>query len=198
MLLYVGAGTDIRPVTRYAHTHKDFIYVDGLPDRPSSWGVTAKHIQAALVRELHKENAFDRLDSIDDDTFQITLSGGGRILYFMNVLDSEVHLNSKVSPYFKQADTLYMNGFIPKFQEHPPNLQLILGTYICFRGIRFQDWIRPRSTTLVHMLNTPLYDTPLGHLHHLEGFTEQGPATENITYQVFCQKCEGLTPVVLD
>lgn len=190
MLLYVGAGTDIRPVTRYAHAHKDFIYVDAHPDKPISWGTEAKHIKDAMTLELRKEQAFESLKDIDADTFEIRLFGGGRILYFMNVLDDELHAHPTASQYFRQADTLYMNAFCPCFQEPPPNVRTVMGNYLCFRGVLRQDWFRSISDRVD--VQVPLYKGPCREIDHIEIECDE-PDVKDITYYFLCEHCREMT-----
>ena len=190
MLLYIGAGTDIRPVTRYAHVHKDFIYVDALPHKFKDYGVEREHIQATLVRDLQREDAFEKLDILDDDTFVIKLRGGSRILYFLNVLDSDVHRNPKVAPYYREADALYMHGFTPKLQERPPNVQTIFGTYISFRKVRRQAWFQMQE--FPKLVEIPQYESP--DISHVDT-----PALVTDTqYFIRCKHCLEYNNVILN
>lgn len=138
MLLYIGALTDLRPVVRFAHAHKKFIYVDGLPDsnyftenqhgfrRASS----VKAIRDAMIIQLKRERAFKSWKD-GDDHFVIETIGGQTIRYFYNTKDSDIAGKASIQPYLSEVTALYISGFFPKIDYKLPKLSTIIHTPYC-------------------------------------------------------------------
>src|ERR1043165_2914689 len=119
MLLYIGACEDLSPLTRFAHAHKEFIYVDGLPK--SKYFPKECHggrydsvevIRDTMVWKLKREGAFDRYEMLDDH-FIIWTSSGAKITYFYNTKDVEMTKNKTLKALLPQVTALYMQGFFP-------------------------------------------------------------------------------------
>ena len=126
MLLYIGALTDVRPLMRFAHAHKEFVYVDGLPASKyflyNDWMDSVEKIQQIMVAELKRENAFKKLLSLEDH-FIIETIGGQTLYYFFNTLDTEIFKNATLCTFLPNVSALYMCGFSPEILHPLPALK---------------------------------------------------------------------------
>jgi len=170
MLLYIGAGTDIRPITRYGHAHKEFIYVDGMPNS-RYYEETYEMMLSDIIKSLEKEDAFDKILNKTENGFIILLKSGGKLIYFLNTPDIEMFKNLELCQYLENADTLFMAGYFPYIERQLPNLKKFISGVNCHPGNQKGVW---RQLDNLKYVKTLEYD----HIYDNEP-----------TYFVECEHC---------
>ena len=140
MLLYCGPYTDLRPLMRFSHSHKEFVYVDGLPES-KYYTVTVNGLCDEMVAELKRERAYDSHE-MKSDHFIIRTIGGQTLYYFYNVLDTNMFDKSEMlSNMLLLVTALYMQGYAPTINQNLPSLRTLIYTDGCspHPSLKF-DW----------------------------------------------------------
>jgi len=135
-LLYVGAGTDVRPVQRYSHIFKTFVYVDGLPSSEyyQDRGVTKEGMISEMKKVLEKEGCPFRVVTPRGGTHaaDILQCGNSQIFYFFDTRDTDMWGNNSLAEFLdKHVTTIYMAGYFPTISKPIPHLRELIYTDGC-------------------------------------------------------------------
>jgi hypothetical protein len=134
-LLYIGAGVDVRPVQRYSHIFKTFVYVDGLPSsKYFDWTKDTMITKMKLVLE----NEGCPVKTVPSPPAQtsagadIIKAGNSQILYFFDTSDQDMWNNKFLAELLnKHVTTLYLAGFFPTIIKALPHLKQVIYAENC-------------------------------------------------------------------
>lgn len=130
MLLYCGAYTDLRPLMRFSHSHKEFIYVDGLPSS-NYFPCTLEKLRDTMIEELKRERAYQSHE-MKDDHFVLRTVGEQTLYYFHDTLDKDMFKkNGPLLELLPRVTALYMCGFTPNVTENLPSIKTLIYTDGC-------------------------------------------------------------------
>lgn len=127
MMLYIGPLVDLWPVKRYAYAHKDFIYVDGLPnsryfqpDQPG-WQLSKdKETMVSKIRDdLQSDEALLSDNALPYDAHTFRLRGGATLTYYFNRKDLDIPNDPHLKEILPQVTAIYIHGFSPVLPPLP-------------------------------------------------------------------------------
>jgi hypothetical protein len=122
VMLYTGCAYDLFPIRRFSHNHKQFIYVDGLPD--SKYFESNQHgykkcknintMISAVIKDLQNDNAFNSMYSINENIKIFKTVTDIEIIFFFNLPDNKMKDCKELQEYLPRITSIYLSGFIPK------------------------------------------------------------------------------------
>jgi hypothetical protein len=145
ILLYIGAGSDVRPITDLPYTH--FLYVDALPDKPhftpEQYGYPfykdkdafVKTLETKLEEDLEVEGPLVLTPNI----YMYTLDDDKTLTYAFNTWDKDAHLVPEVAALLPNVSAVFLTGYAPKFNGLLPALKTVYATPIV-ENMMYDDW----------------------------------------------------------
>jgi hypothetical protein len=146
MLLYIGAGSDVRPITDLPYRH--FLYVDALPNKPhykpEHYGYPFYKDEEALVhtQEAELDDSGCVIDSrvkVSSDVYQYTLDDDKVLTYAINTLDEHAHEVPEVAALLPSVSAVFLAGYAPVFNGLLPRLKTIYATPIV-EDMLYDEW----------------------------------------------------------
>jgi hypothetical protein len=146
MLLYIGAGSDVRPITDLPY--EQFLYIDALPNKPhykpEHYGYPFYTDEEALVHTLETELddsgcVIDSKVKLSSNVYRYTLDNDKVLTYAINTLDERAHEVPEVAALLPSVSAVFMAGYSPNFNGLLPSLETIYATLPCEEDL-FDEW----------------------------------------------------------
>jgi hypothetical protein len=147
MVLYIGAGSDVRPNTDLPYRH--FLYVDALPNKPhyqpEHYGYPFYKDEEALVHTLETklDDAECDIDSrvkLSSNVYRYSIDGNYKTLtYAINTLDEHAHEVPEVAALLPNVSAVFLAGYAPVFNGLLPALKTIYATPIV-EDMLYDEW----------------------------------------------------------
>jgi hypothetical protein len=143
MLLYIGAGSDVRPITDLPYKH--FIYVDALPNKPHYRPEHSGYpFEEALVHTMETELddsgcVIDSRVKLSPTVYRYTLNDDKVLTYAINTLDEHAHEVPEVAALLPNVSAVFLAGYAPVFNGLLPALKTIYATPIV-EDMLYDEW----------------------------------------------------------
>jgi hypothetical protein len=149
MLLYIGAGSDVRPITDLPYRH--FLYVDALPNKPhykpEHYGYPFYKDEEALVHTLETELddsgcVIDSRVKVSSNLYRYSIDGNYKTLtYAINTLDEHAHEVPEVAALLPSVSAVFLAGYSPVFNGLLPSLETIYASSLVEEDL-YDEWTK--------------------------------------------------------
>jgi hypothetical protein len=147
MLLYIGAGSDVRPITDLPYRH--FLYVDALPNKPhyqpDQYGYPFYKDEASFVNTL-ETNLYDAECDVDfrvklsSNVYRHSIDGHYKTLtYAINTLDEHAHEVLEVAALLPSVSAVFLAGYLQVFNGLLPSLETIYASSLGEEDL-YDEW----------------------------------------------------------
>ena len=138
-MLYIGAFDDMYPLQRFAHQFQTFIYVDVAPHgnhfQPGTPGYELSSSEdvfiSTIINRLTQLKCFKSHECPKPLQHEFHLTGGGKIIYFMGIKDTEMQNHPDLAKLLPFVTALYAAGYTPVIKCKLPSLDTFYRTVFC-------------------------------------------------------------------
>lgn len=129
IFLYIGAGTDIWPIIRYAITHRTFIYIDSLPSKDYFPNRSVQDMAQLISKRLVAAGADIRSSELKGNKLLLVTSTQLELEYWFNTTLEDAWEIPELAECLDMVDTLYISEFVPTLRlADLPALETVMYT----------------------------------------------------------------------